>query len=100
MNVKQEIGKYKVTLTNCTKALTFVPTEEDPLPNLTNMTVSHSYQTHNEPSAIYLLNLQNLIRAHLIMMYEGNCFYPIRTPPNQLYPSKQPYLLIIPQQIT
>ena len=33
-------------------------------------------------------------------MYEGNCYYPIRTPPNQLYPFKQPYSLIIPQQIT
>ena len=33
-------------------------------------------------------------------MYEGNCYYPIRTPANKLYPSKQPYSLIILQQIT
>ena len=96
MNVEREIGEYKITQTNCMKALTYVPTEDDPLPNL-DTTFGHTHRSHEEPSAIYLPNLQNLVRAHLIMMYEGNCFYPIRTPPGKLYPSKQPYTLNIPQ---
>ena len=96
--IEREIGKYTVTQTNCMKALLYVPTEESPLPNL-NTTFGHN-QYKRPPSPIHLPNLQNLVKAHIIMMYEGKCFYPIITPLGKSYPPKQPYTLNVPQQIT
>ena len=97
-HIEREIGEYKVTQTNCMKALMYVPTEESPLPNL-NTTFGHN-QYKRPPSPIHLPNLQNLVKAHLIMMYKGKCFYPIITPLGKSYPPKQPYTLNVPQQLT
>ena len=99
MDVEKDIHKYTVTQTDCAKARTFVPAH-DPLPNPTNLTVRYSYWTHNEPTSLYLPNLYNLVTNHVFLMYNNKCYNIIWTPANQLYPSKQPYSLIILQRIT
>ena len=96
--IEREIGEYTVTQTNCMKALLYVPTEASPFPNR-KTTFGHN-QYKRPPSPIHLPNLQNLVRAHLIIMYEGKCFYPIITQLGKSYPPKQPYTLNVPQQLT
>ena len=96
--IEREIGEYTVTQTNCMKALLYVPTEASPFPNQ-KTTFGHN-QYKRPPSPIHLPNLQNLVKARLIMMYEGKCFYPIITPLGKANPPKQPYTLNVPQQLT
>ena len=96
--IEREIGEYTVTQTNCMKALLYVPTESSPFPNR-KTTFGHN-QYKRPPSPIHLPNLHNLVKARLIMMYEGKCFYPIITPLDKANPPKQPYTLNVPQQLT